>query len=485
MGLKNKETLKTLMKQALQWAQGADYCDVRIVNLQYHYLSYLGGKLESDEINHDQGIAVRCLVNGLWGFSCTPLLTSAAVKTCVADSLQMAKESARVKSKPHTLAPKEVFKDFWIYPEQIPYNDHRKKDVQELLQECSHRMQLVSTDIKQARALFRYKKTHSCYMDSEGSEIEQIWMRTGAGLTALAVANGDMQTRTFRSRQAYNGGLEHIRPELYLQQAPRVAEEAIALTAAEEISPQKRDLIIGTNQLALQIHESVGHPNELDRVLGWEANFAGTSFNSLHNRKQLIYGSPIVNLVADNLLPGGTGTRAYDDEGVKAQRWDIVKAGVFQDYYTSRDTALHLGPEERSKGCCRADSWSSFPIIRIPNVSLQPQEGSLQELVASTEEGLYLDNNRSWSIDQRRDQFQFGVELAREIKNGALGKIYKNLVYRGHTLPFWQSCDRITGPEEYEVFGEIYCGKGQPMQTMEMSHGCAPARFRQIEVRSS
>lgn len=481
----SEKDLRSKMKLVLHYAREADYCDVRVVGLQQNHISYYNQNLESEENRYDRGLSVRVMIGGSWGFSCTPDFSQESLRQVTHEAIQLAKAGVKSNRHPHQLSPRKVAQDSWHYPQILSVTPQNLQEVQELLRDCNGCMQSVSPSIKVAQSLFRHKKTHWWFMDNEGSDLTQSWMRTGVGVQATAVHANNVQKRSYNMRNALAGGYEHVVPARLMAASQLMAKEAIELTLAAEVEAKKTDLIIGTNQLALQIHESVGHPNELDRVLGWEANFAGTSFNQISNRKTLRYGSPLVNFVADGQLPTGTGSRAYDDDGVPAQRWYIVKEGVFQDYYTSRDTAHYLGPEETSRGCNRADSWSSVPIIRIPNVSLLPGNCKLEELINDMEDGIYLDINRSWSIDQRRDQFQFGVEMAYEIKKGKRTRLLKNVVYRGRTIPFWNSCDAICDNDEFQVFGEIHCGKGQPTQTMEMAHGCSPARFRQVDVRPS
>jgi TldD protein len=243
----------------------------------------------------------------------------------------------------------------------------------------------------------------------------------------------------------------------------------------------ERDIILEGSQLALQIHESVGHPTELDRVLGMEANYAGTSFLTVDQLRKLRFGSEHVNLVADGTLPGGLATFGYDDEGVEAQRWPIVENGLFVGYLTSRELAHAIG-EPRSRGCVRSDGWHHVPMIRMVNLSLQPGRGTLEDLLADTDDGLYLETNRSWSIDQLRYNFQFKTEIGWEIKKGRRARMLRNPTYQGITPRFWNSCDFVCGPEAWEPWAVTNCGKGQPGQVAEMTHGSAPARFRKVNV---
>jgi TldD protein len=266
-----------------------------------------------------------------------------------------------------------------------------------------------------------------------------------------------------------------------LENAPRVASEAAALLTAAPCPSGLRDVILDGSQVGLQVHESCGHPTELDRVLGTEANYAGLSFLTLDKLRTLRYGSEHVTLQADAVSPGGLGTFGFDDEGVPAQRWNLVDRGLFTGYLTSRETAGAIG-EKSSRGCMRAEGWRNLPLIRMVNVSLMPGTWKLDDLIADTENGIFMDVNRSWSIDQYRYNFQFGTEAGWEIKNGKRGRLLKNPTYQGMTVEFWNSCDAICDRDHWVLWGIPSCGKGQPGQTMGTGHGGAPARFRNVRV---
>jgi TldD protein len=262
-----------------------------------------------------------------------------------------------------------------------------------------------------------------------------------------------------------------------------VGEEAVALHSAVQCPETATDLILDSSQLALQIHESVGHPIELDRVLGSEANFAGMSFLTTDQLNQLKYGSEIVNVVADARLEHGPGlgTFAFDDEGVPAQRIEVIRDGMFRGYLTSRETAAAIGANH-SNGTMRAENWNRLPLIRMTNISLLPGDRTLNEIIESTEDGVYMETNRSWSIDDKRYNFQFGCEMGWEIKNGRKTRMLKNPSYGGITTEFWNSCDAICNQDHWVLWGTPNCGKGQPQQTIGTGHGAAPARFRNVKV---
>jgi TldD protein len=262
--------------------------------------------------------------------------------------------------------------------------------------------------------------------------------------------------------------------------AEKIADEAVQLLSAKPCPSKTTTLILDSSQLALQIHESIGHPIELDRILGTEASYAGTSFLKPEMVGHFKYGSELVSIVADATRPGGLGTFGYDDEGIKAQRVPILSNGILMNLLTSRETAYHLRKE--SNGTMRADGWNRIPLIRMTNINLEPGEWTLEQMIADTEEGLFLTTNRSWSIDDKRINFQFGTEVGWEIQNGKLGEMVKNPTYTGITPKFWGSCDAIGNQDHWQMWGTPNCGKGEPGQVAHVGHGTAPARFRNVQV---
>jgi len=326
-------------------------------------------------------------------------------------------------------------------------------------------------------------KEKQVFASTEGALIEQTITETGAGIEAVAIKDGEMQRRCYPNSfrgQFHTGGWELIEPYAISDNAERIASEAVMLLSAPELPHKTTTIIIEGAQLGLQVHESIGHPVELDRVLGSEAAYAGMSFVTLEKQGKLKYGSDILHVTADATLPGGLGSFGYDDDGVKAQRVDIIKDGLFLNYLTNRETAPIVG--QRSNGTNRADGWNRAPIIRMTNINLEPGEWEFDDLIADTDEGFYLETNKSWSIDDRRVNFQFGCELAREIKNGKLGQVYKNSNYTGITTEFWGGLDAVCNRNHWVIWGTPNCGKGQPSQTAHVAHGTAPARFRGVEV---
>ncbi len=336
-----------------------------------------------------------------------------------------------------------------------------------------------------------FQREESWFLSSEGSSIHQTKYSTGAGYTAYAFAGSEIQKRSYPNSFGghwQNRGYELIEEMKLLENARRVAEEAVALHQAEQCPEGTATIILDGSQLGLQIHESIGHPIELDRVLGMEANFAGTSFLTLEKLGKLRYGSELVNVVADARQEHGPGlgTFAYDDEGVAAQSTPIITNGRFTGYLSSRETAHTIGAA-RSGGTLRAEGWNRLPLIRMTNVSILPGEKplSLEQLIAATDDGIYMETNKSWSIDDKRYNFQFGCEIAWEIKHGKRVRMLKNPSYSGITTEFWNSMDAICSRDEWTLWGTPNCGKGQPQQVVGTGHGASPARFRNIRVGSA
>jgi TldD protein len=325
----------------------------------------------------------------------------------------------------------------------------------------------------------RRKKT---FVNSEGAATNQTLVETGGFIRATAVAGAEIQTRSYPNSSRYQGaaGWEYIADADLVGNAERVADEAVALLTADTCPEKTTTLILGGSQLALQIHESCGHPTELDRVFGTEAAFAGRSFLTVEKRNAFRYGSDIVNLTADSVRPTGLGTFGWDDEGVPASSTPLVRAGEFAGYLMSRETAAALGLS--SNGCMRAEAWNRIPLIRMTNVSLEPGRWELEDMISDTDDGVWMETNRSWSIDDMRFNFQFGTEIGYEIKGGKLGRLLKNCSYGGMTPEFWNSCDAIANARHWKIWGTPNCGKGEPMQMMSTGHGASPARFRQVKI---
>ena len=469
---------------------GAQYADVRVVDRLVEEVTTKNGKVEALSQNSSAGFGVRILMDGAWGFAGSALLERDEVERVAELAVRIARASARVPGEPVKLSPVEPVTDTWssqfkVDPFEVPLEDKIS-----LLLDCDRAIR-QRPEIRVAECEIQSYRYHKWFASSEGSEIEQSLTECGAHLQATAVDGEEVQRRSYPSGLGgchEAAGFEVVREDDLLAGAETISREAIELLKAEQCPPGELPIIIDGSHMALQIHESCGHPIELDRVFGTEASYAGTSFLTPEKYRNFRYGSDIVNLTADATIPGGLGTFGWDDEGVPSQRVPIVRSGQFVGYLTSRETAQQLreivGPSapESSGGAMRADGWNRIPIIRMTNVSLEPGEWEFDDLIADTDDGIYMELNRSWSIDDKRLNFQFGTEIAYEIKNGKMGQMLKNATYTGITPQFWGSCDAICNTNHWRVWGTPNCGKGQPGQTAHTGHGAAPARFRNIQI---
>ena len=481
------------MKQISDWAldtaaaRGATYADARIVDDRQRALATKNGKVGHAASSESLGIGVRVLVNDSWGFASTDDLAREAVERTAARAVEIAKASSRVKEAPIRLAPEPAIKFEWANPCKIdPFSISIEENL-DLLTKIDGELLAVS-GVTLAESNLHLRRYEQWFYSSEGSDIHQTRYVTGAGFAALSFQGTEIQKRSYPNSfggQYQNRGYELIGELKLLENARRIGEEAVALHKADQCPQITGTLVLDSSQLGLQIHESIGHPIELDRVLGMEANFAGTSFLTLEKLRSLRYGSEIVNVVADATEQHGPGlgTFAYDDEGVVAQCTPIITNGLFTGYISSRETAAAIG-EQRSNGTMRAEGWNRIPLIRMTNISILPGEKPLtfEQLLADTEDGVYMQTNRSWSIDDKRYNFQFGTEIGWEIKGGKLGRMLKNPSYSGITTEFWNSMDAICSRDQWTLWGTPNCGKGQPMQTMGTGHGAAPARFRNVKI---
>jgi TldD protein len=486
--------LKELTDRALNLAQvqGASYADIRIVRRRTQQINVKNRVVEGISDNESQGFGVRVVANGAWGFASSALLTPAEVDRVTALAVQIANASARFKVHDVALGPPMAYVGTYRTPVEIDPWSVSLEDKIDLLLKTNEA--LGSTPgVRVATCNLAFWREEKTFANSEGSFLEQEIIESGGGIEALAVdpETGEVQKRSHPNsfgRDQRSEGWESIVRMNLPGDALRVGEEAVALLQADPCPSGVTTLILGPTQLALQVHESCGHPIELDRVFGTEASYAGTSFLTPEKFGTFRYGSEAVNLTADATIPGGLGTFGWDDEGVPAQRVPIVREGIFVGYLTSRESAQQLrevlgdGARETSGGAMRADGWNRIPIIRMTNVSLEPGEWEWDDLVADTDEGIYMEMNKSWSIDDKRLNFQFGTEIAFEIKNGKMGRMLKNATYTGITPQFWGSCDAVCNQNQWRVWGTPNCGKGQPPQVAHTGHGAAPARFRNVQV---
>ncbi|MBI2871007.1 MAG: TldD/PmbA family protein [Candidatus Omnitrophica bacterium] len=476
--------MKELMDEALNSASrpGVDYADIRIIRKRDQQFAVKSGRIGSLVDDDDAGFGVRVLYRGAWGFSASSRLKRSEVRRVTDEAVRIAKVSARGLRARVKLSREAVVCDRWDSPVlQDPFTVPPGEKLNILFE--IDRLLRKDKHIKVAESGMSFSREEKWFATSEGTRIVQTVTRSGAGYSATAVGNGDCQTRSFPSShggQQGTSGFELVRALGLVENAERIRDEAVALLKAPHCPSGELDLILDGSQIALQIHESCGHPSELDRVLGMEANYAGTSFLTVDKVNHFRYGSAMVNLVADTTVPGGLATCGYDDDGVRAQRWPIVESGILKGYHTNREVASAWGV--RSRGCSRAQGWGFIPMVRITNLSLMAGEGTLEDIIRDTRRGLLFQTNKSWSIDSRRLNFQFGCEIGFEIKNGRRTRLIKNPSYQGVTPLFWGSCDRIAGPQAWRLWGVGNCGKGQPGQTFGMSHGASPARFQKVRV---
>ena len=476
--------MRDLVERGLNGLQlaGAAYGDVRIVETRRESIEVQNGRTEGVVLGTDRGIGLRAIVDGAWGFAATSRLEGEAVDRAVGRAVEIARASALLKREDVRLAPCKPVTDTYVTPiEMDPFNVPLETKLA-LLTEASTAMTRES-GVAVAQAFFSAWRVHKWFGSTEGARIEQTLTETGGGIAATAVGKGDVQVRSYPNSFRGNfatAGWEFVEAMDLLGEAPRVAQEAAALLAAAPCPAETTTLILDGGQLALQVHESIGHPIELDRVLGAEASYAGDSFLKPEALNALRYGSAVVNVAADATCPRGLGSFGYDDEGVPAQSTPIIRDGLFVGFLTSRETALRLG--QTSNGTMRAGGWSAIPLIRMTNVNLLPGQWNFDDLLADTDEGIYMATNRSWSIDNKRLNFQFGAEIAWRVEGGKLTTLYKNPTYTGITPEFWASCDAVCSEGHWQLWGTPNCGKGQPGQTAHVGHGVAPARFRQVRV---
>jgi TldD protein len=484
------------MNEILGWAlnlvaqRGASYADARIVDDRSRSLATKNGKLGHASDAESQGIGIRVIADGAWGFAASKDLSRAVVEETAARAVAIARASARVKQEDVRLAPEKPVTAEWTTPYRIdPFTTSIEQNL-DLLLRIDAELRAVS-GVTLAETGMNFKREDSWFASSEGANIHQTKISTGAGYTAYAFAGTEIMKRSYPNSfggQWQNKGYELIEELKLVENARRVAEEAVALHKAAQCPEGVSTIILDSSQLGLQIHESIGHPIELDRVLGMEANFAGTSFLTLDKLGRLRYGSELVNVVADARQEHGPGlgTFGFDDEGVPAQCTPIITKGLFTGYLSSRETA-HIIGAHRSGGTLRAECWNRLPMIRMTNISILPGEKplTLEQLIADTDDGIYMETNKSWSIDDKRYNFQFGCEIGWEIKKGKRGRMLKNPSYSGITTEFWNSMDAICSRDQWTLWGTPNCGKGQPQQVMGTGHGASPARFRGIKVGSA
>lgn len=471
-----------LLEAALAEARrrGALYAEARAEDQTQTGVRVRNGAVQRLNASTDSGWGLRVAVDGGWGFASTAATDPAGVVAVAQEAVDIARASATRRRSPIDLdaMPSEVGEYTTPVardPLAVPVEEHIA-----LFLEAGNRLQAAHPLVKVAVAYSDLMVTEKVFVNTTGAHLRQRITECGVSLEATAVDDtGYAYNRSFSNM--HQAGWEFIEALRLPAVAARVGEEAGILVAAEWTPTGPTTAVIGSDMMSLLVHESCGHPTELDRVLGWEAAFAGTSFLMPEMLGQFRYGSPVVNLTADSLTPGGLGTYGWDDEGTPAQRTPIVYEGIFTGYLSSRESAPAIG--QTSNGCGRATSWGRIPIVRMTNLSLEPGQGSLAELLAGVDSGLYLETPSSWSLDDKRMNFHFSVEMCREIKNGQFtGRVFKGANFQNRTPAFWGAVDAVAGLEEWVLWGFPGCAKGEPLQSCHVAHGAAPVRVREMVV---
>lgn len=492
------EELRNLAEKALYFAEskGADYTDVRIIPFECREeIIVKNGKVEKLDYSENQGFGIRVIYDGAWGFSSSSRLDGEEIPRQVDRAIDIARASALAKKRPVQLSKEETVENGYYKtpvrkdPFEIPLDEKVS-----LLLKADSVMGEASKKVRFKEGLLQFVKTQKVFASSEGAYITQEIIQSGGGISAKVVEGSEVQTRSYPKRDGNYAsmGYEFIEDMELPYHAQRVALEALQLLKAENCPERETSLILYPSQLYLQIHESIGHPIEADRILGSEITYAGGSFITgiLDQLGSYRYASDIVRVVADATQKGAYGTFGYDDEGVPTQRVDIIEDGILMNILTSREIINELnhrlGKEyfKGSNGTSRASGWNRIPLIRMTNISLMPGNWELENLISDTDDGVILDTNVSWSIDDQRMNFSFGTEIGWKIKKGKVVRPLKNPMYTGITPVFWQSCDAICNEGYFEWYGTPNCGKGQPGQAMNVGHGASPARFRNVKVRS-
>jgi TldD protein len=462
-------------------AAGAVYADARGVTSRQEAIQVQNGAVESFDLIEAAGVGVRALFGSSWGFYAVAEPSTPDARRAGEQAAAIAKASAMVAGPTQVLADVEVSQgEYRTLVGEDPSGVAHSEKV-DLLVGVTTTI-LETSGVALARANLNFWDSDKWFVSSQGHRIFQHLLESGGGMSAMAVGESETQIRSYPQSFGHyeTGGYEVIRRWDYPAHAARIAEEAVALLSADEMEEGETTLILGSDQVALQIHESVGHAVELDRILGWEAAFAGTSHLELAELNRHRYGSNLMNITADATIPGALGTFGYDDEGTPAQCVDIVREGIWVGVLTGRDSASIAGLPPG--GMVRGDGYNRLPMVRMTNVGLLPGDGSLDEMIDDTESGFLMETNRSWSIDDRRLNFQFGCEIGWEVKNGRRGKMVKNPTYTGITPQFWGSMDKIGNQSEWVLWGLPNCGKGQPIQLAHTAHPAVPARFRGVRA---
>ena len=460
-------------------ASGAEYGDIRIQDNITEQIEGEDLRIASVKDIRDIGFGVRVLYHGAWGFAASSILSLEEVPRVADLAVEIAKGSASVALEKVRLAPEPVHRDRIVTPCRIdPFTVPLEKKTDLLLttMETLHRQ----SGVARSSASLWARRDRKLFVSTEGAHLEFDLLAGQGECTATALYEGRFASRSFNTphlRQGY----ELIEDADLQREAARVAAQAVEKVKAPVVDAGQYDLVLDPEHLSLTIHESCGHPSELDRALGYEANYAGTSFLTTEKLGTFRYGSPHVSLVADNTEPGTLAATGYDDDGVSCQQWDVIRDGIFVGYCTNREVAPKIGAT-RSRGSNRADGWGSVPIVRIANIGLEPGVATVEQLIADVKRGIYIEGHGSYSIDQRRYNFQFGGDAFWLIEHGRRTHMLRDVIYHGITPEFWNSCDGVADRSVRRQYGFITCGKGQPGQSGWMTHAASTARFRQVQV---
>lgn len=502
----NVQQKKQIADAALNTAKsnGATYTDVRIGRYLNQFISTRENKVQNIVNSESYGVGIRVIANGTWGFASTNDVSPEGVKKATLQAVSIAKANSKFQTDPVKLAPNVSHGEVsWKTPIQKNAFEIPVAEKVELLLAANAEAQkngasFVNSNLFQVNEQKYFASSEGSYIDQD---IHRIWPTFN--VTAIDKAAGKFKTRQAMSAPMGMGyeymipkkedKLVGAVPDMYLyknsydmiEDAGLSARQAKEMLSAKSVDPGKYDLVLEPNHLGLTIHESVGHPLELDRVLGYEANYAGTSFATLDKLKagNFNYGSKLVNIFADKTQQGSLGAVGYDDEGVKCKQWDLIKDGVLVNYQAIRDQ-VHIIGQNESHGCCYSQSWNDVQFQRMPNVSLAPGKDpySVQQMIKDVEKGIYIAGRGSYSIDQQRYNFQFGGTVYYEIKNGQITGMLNDVAYQSNTQEFWNSCAKICDASDYRMFGSFFDGKGQPSQVSAVSHGSSTTRFNGINV---
>jgi TldD protein len=478
--------MRDLADRALDTAAqlGAGYADVRLVRRRQEGIAIKSGRVEGVASGETEGFGLRVLVEGAWGFASSSRLTGVEADRVAGEAVRIARASATALRDRVRLDDRPPAHGTYETPiQEDPFVVPLEEKIRLLLAADAAAARTKGVTFTETR--YDARREWKTFASTDGSFTEQTLTHVGAGVEANAIEGDEHQRRSYPDGDGgpfKAAGFEYVRGLDLLGHAEPLADEAVALLSAPQCPSGRFTIILDPSQLYMQVHESCGHPSELDRVFGTEASYAGTSFLTTDKLDEgFRYGSDLVNIVADATAPGGLGTFGWDDEGVAAAAVPIVRNGIFVGYLTSRETAPRIG--RQSGGSMRADGWNRIPLIRMTNLNLLPQPGqSLDEILADTDDGFYLASNRSWSIDDRRLNFQFATEIAYEIKNGKKGRLFKNPTYTGITYEFWRSCDAVGDERSYVMLGTPNCGKGEPGQGASVGHATSGARFRDVQM---